>query len=170
MIVIIAAVAVSSTMQVSQQIELAKGQSATVGGYQLTFAGHEMINEPHRQAIASRVAISRDGKDLGSLTPRMNYYEMSREPIGSPDVLSGPKQDLYLSVLNADTENQTVALQVYINPMIGWIWICTGLMALGSIIVIIPTRSRRETVTGDEARVLSPSESLKATLALGQEK
>lgn len=39
----------------------------------------------------------------------MNHYQMMREPIGTPDVYSTIGGDFYLSVLNIDAEQQTVA-------------------------------------------------------------
>ena len=31
--------------------------------------------------------------------PRMNYYERSTDPIGTPAVRESPKEDLYLSLM-----------------------------------------------------------------------
>ena len=60
------------------------------------------MSEPHREAIVARVAVSRGGRDLGFLSPRMNQYERQREPIGTPAVRSSLFEDLYLSVMNID--------------------------------------------------------------------
>ena len=46
--------------------------------------------------------MSRGGRDLGMLSPRMNQYERQREPIGTPAVRSSLFEDLYLSVMNID--------------------------------------------------------------------
>ena len=65
-------------------------------------SGIDQVSEPHREAVVARVAVSRDGRDLGVLSPRMNQYERQREPIGTPAVRSSLFEDLYLSVMNID--------------------------------------------------------------------
>lgn len=168
-IVTIVAIAISSTMQTSKQVDLRQGESATVGAYTLTFLGADMVNESHRQAIVSRVAVNKGGTFLTTLTPKMNYYEMSREPIGSPSVRTGAKEDLYLSVLNVDPQAQTIALQVIINPMVGWIWLCTGIMALGALLIVVPMK-RRAGELGAKDEAVAGGGIHPAAMAYGQEK
>ena len=54
------------------------------GAYQLTFAGIDQVSEPHRESVRARVDISKNGRSLGALYPRMSQYENQREQIGSP--------------------------------------------------------------------------------------
>jgi cytochrome c-type biogenesis protein CcmF len=137
-VLIIAAIAVSSTMGSSKEVQLNRGESAMLGRYQVTFAGAEELSEPHRQSIRARMEISRNGRDLGMLYPRMNYYENQREPVGSPAVYTGLAEDLYLSIHNIDPQAGTVGLLVLINPMVCWIWVATAIMALGGLIALVP--------------------------------
>jgi cytochrome c-type biogenesis protein CcmF len=88
----------------------------------------------------ANVEVRREGRDLGVLAPRMNYYPTQREPIGTPAVRSTYAHDLYLSVLNLDPEGQTLGLHAMINPMIVWIWIATGIMGLGGLFGLLPSR------------------------------
>jgi cytochrome c-type biogenesis protein CcmF len=137
-IIVIVAIAVSSTMGTSKEIQLRQGESTTVGAYGLTFVNAEQISEPHRQSILARVDISRNGRDLGALYPRMNQYESQREPIGTPAVRTSLTEDLYLSIHNIDSDAGTVGLLVLVNPMVGWIWIATAIIALGGLVAIVP--------------------------------
>jgi cytochrome c biogenesis factor len=72
--------------------------------------------------------------------PRMNQYERQREPVGTPDVKSFLFHDLYLSVMNISPDGQSLGLLALINPMVGWIWGATGLMALGGMLTLVPQR------------------------------
>jgi cytochrome c-type biogenesis protein CcmF len=142
-ILIITAIAVSSTMGISKEVQLNQGQSATLGAYELTFVGTEQIAEPRRSSTRARVDISKNGRSLGSLYPSMNQYENQREPVGSPAVHTGLTEDLYLSVHNIDAGS--VGLLVLVNPMIVWIWIATAIIALGGLLALVPSL-RRATV------------------------
>jgi cytochrome c-type biogenesis protein CcmF len=139
-VIAFSAIAVSSTMGTSKEVQLKAGESTTLGKYKLTFTKVERITEPHRAALVARVAISRDGRDLGVLSPGMNQYENQREPVGTPDVRTSLFEDLYLSALNIDPEGGTLGLHAMINPMVGWIWAAAAIMALGGLVALVPAR------------------------------
>jgi len=142
-VLVVTAIAVSSTMGTSREVVLAEGESAAVGRYTLTFLRTDELREPHRTSLAARVAVTRDGREVGVLSPRMNQYDTRREPVGSPAVRSFLFEDLYLSVLNLDAAGGRLGLHVFINPLVGWIWPATGIMALGGLLVVLPVSRRR---------------------------
>ena len=137
---VVIAIAVSSTMAVQKELQLAPGETARLGAYEITFVRTEQRQEPHRTAVVAQVTLRKDGRDLGTMEPRMNHYDTQREPVGSPDVRSFLFQDVYLSVLNIDPEGGKVGLLALVNPMVGWIWGATGLMALGGLLALLPRR------------------------------
>ena len=137
----IVSIAVSSTMGVSKEVQLREGERFELGPYSLTFVKSESVAEPHRHALVARVSVSRNGRELGEMTPRMNQYDRQREPIGTPAVRTFLTEDLYLSVMNIDPPGGQLGLLAMINPMVGWIWIATGIMALGGVIALVPRRA-----------------------------
>jgi cytochrome c-type biogenesis protein CcmF len=152
-IVVIAAIAVSSTMGGSKEVQLRQGESASLGAYTLTFVNAERITEPHRESVQARMDVVKNGRSLGTLYPRMSQYERQREPIGSPAVRSSLTEDLYLSIQNIDLDSRTVGLLVLINPMVSWIWIATAVMALGGLVALVPSLRGSPAVT----RVTAPA-------------
>jgi cytochrome c-type biogenesis protein CcmF len=140
---VIVAIAVSSTMGTQRETQLQLGETTEVGAYTLRFVAIDQESEPHRDAVVARVAVSRGGRELGVLSPRMNQYERQREPIGSPAVRSAVFEDLYLSVMNIDPQRGELGLLAMVNPMVGWIWGATVLMAIGSVIALVPARAAR---------------------------
>jgi cytochrome c-type biogenesis protein CcmF len=138
--VVIVAIAVSSTMGESREVQLRVGDAAELGAYRLTFLRIDQVSEPHREATVARVGVTRGGRELGVLSPRMNQYERQREPVGTPAVRSALFEDLYLSVMNIDPASGSLGLHAMVNPMVGWIWGATALMALGSLVALVPPR------------------------------
>ena len=151
---VIVAIAVSSTMGISKEFTLRTGESAGIGAYTLTFLRTEARDEPHRQSLVALVAVRRGGKDIGTMAPRMNQYERQREPVGTPDVRTFPLEDLYLSILNLDADGGTLSLHALVNPMVGWIWGATALMAFGGIVALIPRREGSVALAGAAATVV----------------
>jgi cytochrome c-type biogenesis protein CcmF len=145
-VLIIIAIAVSSTMGIDKEVRLRAGESTELGRYRLTFLGADEVQEPHRTSLVARVEVRRGDEVLGTLAPRMNHYHTQREPIGTPAVRTGLGHDLYLSILNVDPAAQTLGLHAFLNPMVGWIWIATGIMALGGLAALVPPRRREEAV------------------------
>ncbi|HEX6177292.1 MAG TPA: cytochrome c-type biogenesis CcmF C-terminal domain-containing protein, partial [Thermoanaerobaculia bacterium] len=151
-VVVIVAIAVSSTMRSHQEYQLSRGQSATLAGYTITFTGVEGRVEPHRSSTIASFAVAKNGEQIGVLQPRMNQYETMREPIGTPDVYTTAGGDLYLSILNVDDAAQSVGVSVVHTPLIVWIWISVIMMGIGGLIGVIPTRSRRAAIRSSAAQ------------------
>ena len=141
-LLIAVAVAASSNYRTQSHQTLLEGQSATVAGYTLTYLGAETINEPHRTAQLARFGVARGGSDLGELSPAMNHYKRMGQPIGTPAVRSGLRDDLYLSLIQVDQASKTVSLDVIVEPLVWWIWFGGGVMVLGTLVAAWPERRR----------------------------
>ena len=141
-VIVLVSIAVSSTMKTQHEVQLARGQSAQVGAYTLTFLGVEDRSEPRRQSTVARFDVSSNGKPVAIMEPRMNQYARMREPIGTPDVHSTITGDLYLSIMNLEPNGEHVSVLVINTPMVGWIWIAVLLMGLGGVVALIPQRTR----------------------------
>ncbi|HVR70886.1 MAG TPA: cytochrome c-type biogenesis CcmF C-terminal domain-containing protein [Vicinamibacteria bacterium] len=143
-VVIVVAIAVSSTLGHSREVQLGRGDSVELAGYTLTFLGAEPVAEPHRQSLVARVAVERGGRSLGVLAPAMNYYPNQREPVGTPAVRSSWREDLYLSMVNVDPARQTLGLHAIVKPMVAWIWGATAVLGLAALAGLLPARRREE--------------------------
>jgi cytochrome c-type biogenesis protein CcmF len=130
------AIAVSSTRSTSVEKELRAGESLVLSGYTLTFQGVDAEEAAHRSSLIARVRVSRDGRDLGVLRPRMNQYRSQREAIGTPAVRTGLLEDLYLSVLHIDAEGQSLGIHAFVNPLVSWLWIATAIMGAGGLLAL----------------------------------
>ncbi|HUG54976.1 MAG TPA: heme lyase CcmF/NrfE family subunit [Vicinamibacteria bacterium] len=144
-VVVIVAIAVSSTMGQSKEVQLRRGTSVELGRYTLTFVGAEEVREPHRVSLVASVAVQRDGRDIGVLAPKMNQYMTQREPIGTPAVRTFLTEDLYLSIMNIGRDGESLGLLALVNPMVGWIWGATAVMAVGGLVALVPGRRRVST-------------------------
>jgi cytochrome c-type biogenesis protein CcmF len=155
-VIVIIAIAVSSTMRYTQEVHFPSiGSSVTVGKYVITLLGIEERQEPNRVATVARIAVAKNGVQKTILEPRMNQYMQMREPIGTPDVYSTIGGDFYLSVMNIDPASQSVAVNAIVTPFVGWIWGAVVLMGLGGLSALIPQKrvvvERRPTSAADDA-------------------
>ncbi len=142
-IIVAVGIAASSGWRQQKEFSLLEGESASFGGYTLTYTGAETVREPHRTSSAATFHVAAGSRDLGELSPRMNHYARMGNPIPTPAVRSVPNEDLYLSLVAVDPAAGTVSVQVIIEPMVWWIWFGGGVMALGTLLAAWPGRRRR---------------------------
>lgn len=124
----------------SREVVLHQGESVNVGRYSLTFLGLQEVSEPHRESMVANISVYQGRESLGMLNPRMNQYPSQREPVGTPAVRTSLREDLYLSIMNADPERQTLGVLIRVNPMVVWVWIATAIMAVGGVLALLPRR------------------------------
>jgi cytochrome c-type biogenesis protein CcmF len=139
-VIVLVAIAVSSTMKTQHEARLGRGESAQIGAYTVTFLGAEDRTEPHRQSTVAKFQVTKNGRTVATMEPRMNQYARMREPIGTPDVYSTIGGDLYLSLMNLEAGTDHVAVLMIQTPMVGWIWFAVLLMGLGGVVALVPTR------------------------------
>ncbi len=58
--------------------------------------------------------------------------------------------------MNIDPAGGHLGLLAMVNPMVGWIWVATGLMALGSLVALVPSRRGPAAVSTETARAFNP--------------
>jgi len=145
-------IAVSSSYQQVAEGTISTGESLTLGPYELRFDESRNFSESHRDVAEASFTVLLNGKDLGSLQPRLNRYRGEMTPIGTPAVLTTARQDIYLSLMNIEAGGKRVGLRAFINPLVVWIWVASGMMALGVFVALWPERSGRKEDEADPAQ------------------
>ena len=66
--------------------------------------------------------------------------------MSTPSVRTGVTGDVYLTLEPGATPGaDTATIRVFIKPLILWLWIGGGLMAIGTLLAAFPGRRRRPT-------------------------
>jgi cytochrome c-type biogenesis protein CcmF len=151
MIVIIVAIAASSAYVKHTSGTLRPGEQLTLGGYQLKYLGTKEGQEPHRAYVAARVEVTTPSGKVEEFQPRLNYYERSTDPIGTPAVRESAKEDLYMSLMAFSPGGSTASLNVWVFPLVGWIWYSIPILVLGTLISLWPTRRRVAVASSEQA-------------------
>ena len=154
-VVMIAVVlAASSAYGSNRDVHLAEGDSATVGGYTLTYLGSYETNSAQKNSTHARVRVAKGERVIGVYTPSISTFPNSADGIGTPSVHTGLADDVYLTLVSGEDEQGRVTIGVRVNTLIVWLWIGGAVMALGTILAIAPrlrrTKRRAEpAVQGD---------------------
>ena len=142
-VLIAIAFAVSSSYSIEREVTLDPGESTSVGGYTITFADTDRTVIDGKQRLSAQFDIRDGDRQLGTYAPALTQYPNFTQAIGTPSVRTGVLEDVYLSLLTAPTDgNEAVSVAIKINPLVVWLWIGAGVMALGTAIAAWPTRRR----------------------------
>ena len=134
-------IALSANLSVESEVVLAPGETATVAGYDITFVEMFSRQEPNRFVVGADIEVSRNGRVISHLEPRLNQYGTSSQSVASPAVDESLTGDLYLSLKSIDEDS--VRLGVWWFPFIWLVWVggfIAGLAVLWSRLVHKPSR------------------------------
>jgi cytochrome c-type biogenesis protein CcmF len=151
-VVLIAVVlAASSAHGASRDLKLEKGESATVSGYTLTYLGSRTDRSDQKVTVSADIKVAKGDRVLGTYAPAISTYPNSFDGIGTPSVHTGIVDDVYLTLVSSPNAQREITLGVRINPLIVWLWIGGGFMALGTILALAPRLRRRpRSILADE--------------------
>jgi cytochrome c-type biogenesis protein CcmF len=137
------AIAVSATLGTDVTATLRPGEELTIGGYRLhhdRLVVEQLPDDPRVRETRAELTLS--GPQSGAVQTALRDYPSSTTPIATPSVRSSLGEDLYVTLIGYDPTTQAITLHVFLNPLVGWIWLGGALVALGAVFAIWPERRR----------------------------
>jgi len=143
------ALATTSGLAVRETIAISQGESAVVDGYCIEYLEPFSRAEPNRAVQGVRVAVLESSCSTvkAELEPRINTYEGSAQPIGTPDVWTGFVDDVYVGIAGGTTE--TIELNVFVFPLQWLLWAGGLIVVLGGVVALGRKPSRRRRTSDD---------------------
>ncbi len=129
LVIVATGIAASHIWQQERQVTLAPGQSVTVSGYTLTYEG----SQQHQLADHTEyVAAMRFGSQ--TLEPsRATYAGLGGQALTHVAISTTPLADVYV-VLAATGSDGLASFQVFVNPLVSWIWAGGAIIILGVVL------------------------------------
>lgn len=141
------AITASHTFKTEHEATLRKGEAMQVRGMEIQLAEVWGRREPQRDVIGVTLALRKDGRELGRLDPRMNFYPTSQQPIPTPAVRSRPWGDVYVNLQAFAQDGSNATLRVIVEPLVPWIWLGGLIICCGALVSMAPARRRAVAVT-----------------------
>ncbi len=144
--VLVIALAVTVSWNYKNEVEatLTPGEGMQVGDYTIRLEGLRGEEEAHRFAVISTVAVSKDGRLLDRIEPKMNFYPTQKQPIPTPVVRSSAVRDVFVSLQAFEEDGSSATLKVVVTPLLVWLWVGAYVMTAGTIVAVWPWRRVRE--------------------------
>lgn len=111
--------------------------SITVAGHRLTYLGKTTNVNAVRRQVGARF----EDHDR-VFEPAIQQFANGNQQIGKPTVSNSPTSSVLVSLTDLPTEGGGATVKVIVQPMIVWLWIGGGVMAIGSVMAAFPGRRR----------------------------
>jgi cytochrome c-type biogenesis protein CcmF len=151
-VVVAVAVAASSAYSHSRTVTLEEGESTTLSGHTVTYLG--TTTEAADRKTTKRAELEVDGEERA---PALHQFRNATQAIGTPSVQWGVVEDVYLT-LRAPPEGDANAatVGVLVMPLASWLWVGGGIIALGTVLALLPGPRRRRPSAEVPAEVAMP--------------
>jgi cytochrome c-type biogenesis protein CcmF len=122
-----------------EQAILKPGQQVQVGRFLVRHDAIRVSDDGQKQMVTGNVTVLSDGKVVGQLRPaRWFFRKFEQEPTTEVAIRRGFAEDLYVTLAGYDMQTQSGTYEVTVNPLVNWIWAGFGIMALGTLIALLP--------------------------------
>jgi cytochrome c-type biogenesis protein CcmF len=138
-VIVAVALAASGSYDTERELTMEIGDTATVAGHEIEYLGSRTVQQSNKTSVRAQVGVDGDVYE-----PAINRFDVSGQAIGTPSVRTSLTQDVYLTLQRApqDDAGETAAIRVIVQPMVVWLWIGGGVMALGTMLAAFPGRRR----------------------------
>ncbi len=132
--------------QQSVSVTLARGESVTLGGYELEYAGIETDRQANLMEFRARLLVydEESGQALGAVLPKRNIYDKTPDmPTSEVGLRMTPLEDVYVVLNGWDNSGSSATFTIYVNPLTMWMWVGGVVLAIGTLIAAWPNAPRR---------------------------
>jgi cytochrome c-type biogenesis protein CcmF len=128
--------------QAETQGTLKVGETLSLRNYSITYKSLAEFDTPDGRSVARAVVdVQRDGKPLGELYPRSDYYYEAQQSMTIPGVRSTMEDDLYVLLVDWEAISTSgVTFKVFHNPLINWLWLGGIVFFLATLVAAWPDR------------------------------
>lgn len=140
-VLIAVALAASSSYDAEAELAMVEGERATVGGHEIVYEGTRTVEESNKTSLRAAVLVDGERHE-----PAISRFPQGSQQIATPSVETSLTEDVYLALLRVPDEGVgepgDIVLRVIVQPMVAWLWIGGGVMAVGTALAVFPGRRR----------------------------
>jgi cytochrome c-type biogenesis protein CcmF len=126
----------------SETLMLKPGQQTTVGGFTVRLDAVKVSDDGRKQAVTAHTTIFRDGEEIGKMYPAKWFFRKHEDqPTTEVAIRRGFGEDLYIVLAAFEVDQQSASVEIVVNPLVNWVWVGFGIMALGTGIALLPEQA-----------------------------
>jgi cytochrome c-type biogenesis protein CcmF len=123
-------------------VEVKVGDTFQIGRYDVKVNDIRSGENPNYAWSHAVLDVSVGGTHAKTLEPEKRLYKASRQPSSEVSIWRKLNEDLYINF--AGLEDGTAVFQAYVFPLVSWIWIGFWILMMGTIVCLIPSKTRAQ--------------------------
>ena len=121
--------------------EVKLGDDFRLGPYQFHVKEVADGDNPNYMWQHAVIGLSKGGKFLQDLMPERRVYLASEQPTSEVAIRRRLNEDVYLNFAGmSQTDPERAIIQVYLFPLVSWIWIGFVVLMFGTLVCLIPSK------------------------------
>jgi cytochrome c-type biogenesis protein CcmF len=121
-----------------------EGDLLRVKNYLLRCDGLTSGETPNYEYTRALVTVTKDGHAFASMHPEKRFYKASQQPSSYVSIHPTLAEDLYVVLAGLDQDTGKAVIEVFVNPLVMWVWIGGVVVFLGTLLALVPSRVERE--------------------------
>ena len=139
--VCVLAISTVESYTMERDASIAPGETLAFGRYAYRFDSIGEIEGPNYDGLRAEVTVLRDGAPVAVLHPERRNYWVQRSTLTEAGIASRWNTDMFVAVRENLGGNRW-SVRVQMRPLIDWVWLAAGLMALGGVLAATDRRYR----------------------------
>jgi cytochrome c-type biogenesis protein CcmF len=123
-------------------VEISKGEGFTLGNYQMRLTDIQQGQNDNYRWQKVVVDLAKNGEHVSTMEPEKRLYLAKKEPASNVDIRRRLNEDVYLNFTGLSDDGEKVVIDAFVFPLVSWIWIGYWVVLSGTIICLIPSKSR----------------------------
>ena len=129
-----------AAFNIEGQGEVPVGNALRVGSYEFHIKQVIEDNNPNYASQTAEVELRKDGEILETMMPERRAYHASGQGTSEVAIRARMKEDVYIVFAGYSNSGENPMLQVYINPLVNWIWVGAFLLVFGTLVALVPSK------------------------------
>lgn len=133
-----------SAFNQSNEQEMGFHDSMTLGPYRLVCQNYTQDSNANYDSEYELLNVYKNGKFLLQMAPERRFYHASQQTETMVADHSTLQRDLYVVYEGRNPQTNQPIIKIFINPLVAWIWIGVLVMALGTLLALVPSMSAEQ--------------------------
>jgi len=101
-------------------------------------------DDPNYTYVRAIFSITKNGHSIGTVHPERRLYKASQQPTSHVAIKPSLAEDLYVVLDGIDPDSNKAIIEVFVNPLVDWVWIGMTVLLFGSLLAMVPSRVEKE--------------------------
>jgi cytochrome c-type biogenesis protein CcmF len=125
--------------KLEEQVVMKPGEQSAIGHFTVRHDALRVTRDSQKQMVTGHVTIFEDGKQIGEMRPAKWFFDKrENEPTTEVAIRRAVGEDLYIVLAGYEAPTQTATYGLTVNPLVNWIWFGFAVMALGTVLALLP--------------------------------